>query len=85
LPRLSVRGPPQQRAKYALTDTFTPELFASHLHDERFEIFTREILADSLQAPREIFSHAILSALTTLVVEVAQAQERSGAHSGQTF
>lgn len=55
---------------------FTSQLLARHLQNESLELCARQIFADVLQSLREVFAHAILSALLTLQIESKGADDR---------
>lgn len=55
---------------------FTSQLLARHLQNESLELCARQIFADVLQPLREVFAHAILSALLTLQIETKGAEDR---------
>lgn len=84
--RAKVNPPePSARAKPTVADGLAPHLLAGHFHDERFEISAREIVADILQAACQVLSYTILSALTTLRIEIERAQHSRRASLGQPF
>jgi hypothetical protein len=68
-----------------VADALAPHLLARHFQDERLEISTREIGADILQASRQVFSQAVLSALKTFRIEIERAQDSRRASSNQPF
>ena len=68
-----------------MADTFAPQLLARHFQDERLEISTREIVTDILQAPRQVFSQTILSALKALRIEIERVRDSRRASSNQPF
>jgi hypothetical protein len=65
-----------------VADALAPYLLAGHFHYERFEVLTREIIADILEPARQIFSDSILSALR-IWIERAWYGRRAG--SSQPF
>ena len=71
------------RAKPAVGDALAPHLLARHFHNERFKIRSREILADTFEAARQIFSHVILSAMRTLGIEMERVRRGRRARSNQ--
>jgi hypothetical protein len=73
------------RAKPGVADGLAPHLLVRHSHDERLEISTREIGADVLQASRQVFSQAVLSALETLRIEIERVRDSRRASSIQPF
>jgi hypothetical protein len=73
------------RAKPAVAGALAPHLLARHFQDERLEISTREIGADILQASRQVFSQAVLSALRTFRIEIQRVRGSRRASSIQPF
>jgi hypothetical protein len=73
------------RAKPAVADALAPHLLVGHFQDERFEISTREIVADILQAACQILSQAVLSALRTFRIEIDGVRGSRRASSNQPF
>lgn len=62
-------------------EAFTPQLFASHLHNQSFEIRAGQVFADVRQAARQVFPDTLFSALTTLGIGVRPAQDTNPTRS----